>query len=47
MQLLTSNSLEATETVEEIEFYDAEYANDGQPFATFHFYYRSMGTYQL
>ncbi|OAK95675.1 hypothetical protein IQ06DRAFT_329081 [Phaeosphaeriaceae sp. SRC1lsM3a] len=35
-------TLGATETVEEIEFYDAEYANDGQPFATFHFYYRSM-----
>ncbi|KAF2441887.1 hypothetical protein P171DRAFT_488320 [Karstenula rhodostoma CBS 690.94] len=27
---------------EEIDYYDAEYANNGEPFAVFHFYYRSL-----
>lgn len=27
---------------EAIEYYDADYADDGKPFATFHFYYRSL-----
>ncbi|CAN9373262.1 unnamed protein product [Alternaria alternata] len=31
-----------TEPAEEIEYYDAEYADGGEPFATFHFYYRSL-----
>ncbi|KAL1797329.1 hypothetical protein ACET3X_003935 [Alternaria dauci] len=31
-----------TEPTEEIEYYDAEYADGGEPFATFHFYYRSL-----
>ncbi|KAH7389621.1 hypothetical protein DE146DRAFT_738910 [Phaeosphaeria sp. MPI-PUGE-AT-0046c] len=34
--------LGATETTEMIDYYDAGYADDGYPFATFHFYYRSM-----
>ncbi|CAN9441353.1 unnamed protein product [Alternaria alternata] len=31
-----------TKPAEEIEYYDAEYADGGEPFATFHFYYRSL-----
>jgi hypothetical protein len=31
------------EPTEEIQYFDADYAGDGQPFATFHFYYRSLG----
>ncbi|KAF2833541.1 hypothetical protein CC86DRAFT_415385 [Ophiobolus disseminans] len=27
---------------EEVEYYDADYADGGEPFATFHFYYRSL-----
>ncbi|KAH7084824.1 hypothetical protein BKA63DRAFT_573833 [Paraphoma chrysanthemicola] len=27
---------------EEIEYFDADYADGGEPFATFHFYYRSL-----
>lgn len=26
----------------EIEYFDANYADGGEPFATFHFYYRSL-----
>jgi len=26
-----------------VEYYDANYADGGEPFATFHFYYRSLG----
>jgi hypothetical protein len=33
------------EPAEEIEYYDAEYADGGEPFATFHFYYRSLGKF--
>ncbi|KAF1830661.1 hypothetical protein BDW02DRAFT_601471 [Decorospora gaudefroyi] len=32
------------EPSEEIEYFDAEYADGGEPFATFHFYYRSLAT---
>jgi hypothetical protein len=28
---------------EEVEYFDADYADGGEPFATFHFYYRSLG----
>ncbi|KAI4685193.1 hypothetical protein J4E81_009006 [Alternaria sp. BMP 2799] len=31
-----------TEPTEEIQYYDADYADGGEPFATFHFYYRSL-----
>ncbi|KAF1937305.1 hypothetical protein EJ02DRAFT_458833, partial [Clathrospora elynae] len=31
-----------TEPTEEIEYFNADYADGGEPFATFHFYYRSL-----
>jgi hypothetical protein len=39
---LTHSRLSFGEPTEEVEYYDADYANNGQPFATFHFYYRSL-----
>jgi hypothetical protein len=43
---LIQPSLGDAESTEEVEYYDADYADDGEPFATFHFYYRSMGKRQ-
>ncbi|KAH3970147.1 hypothetical protein HBI25_050640 [Parastagonospora nodorum] len=31
-----------TECTEEVEYFNADYADNGEPFATFHFYYRSL-----
>ncbi|CAG5182045.1 uncharacterized protein ALTATR162_LOCUS9964 [Alternaria atra] len=31
-----------SEPAQEVEYYDADYADGGEPFATFHFYYRSL-----
>jgi hypothetical protein len=39
--------LGALEPTEEIEHFDADYADDGKPFATFHFYYRSLGKHEI
>ncbi|KAF1921827.1 hypothetical protein BDU57DRAFT_563962 [Ampelomyces quisqualis] len=35
-------TLGATEPTDKLEYYDADYADGGEPFATFHFYYRSL-----
>ncbi|KAJ4357900.1 uncharacterized protein N0V89_002477 [Didymosphaeria variabile] len=35
-------SLENAEATDEIEYFDAEYAKNGEAFAVFHFYYRSL-----
>jgi hypothetical protein len=35
-------SLDKAEPSDEVEYLDAKYANNGEPFAVFHFYYRSL-----
>ena len=40
-----NDSLDEAEPNEEVEYFDAEYANNGEAFAVFHFYYRSLSKY--
>ncbi|KAJ4294599.1 hypothetical protein N0V90_008290 [Kalmusia sp. IMI 367209] len=39
-------SLAEPEPTEELDFFDAEYADNGEPFAAFHFHYRSLKALQ-